>query len=449
MPAAPRRKWWAAALRVAGHPVFWIVLLGLAVRIGMMCWAQTYRYDRPPADDSSLGNSVSNIARSIVEGRGFSSPFSIEYTGPTAMVAPALPYLCAVAFKLGGVLTDKALFWLLLFQSVCSALTCVWIYQIAERSAGRKAALTAAVLWATFPWFAKWPVTWLWDTSLTAAVLTFLVAFAMQMAERPRRWMWAAFGAFWGIALLINPALVTLFPLMLLWVAASVRAQARRWIRPALLSTVVCVAVLTPWLVRNYVVFGQFVFLRSNFWLEFSIGNYHQSFGRGWGGRHPEMNLRELQRYKELGEAGYIRLKAQEARAYVRQYPGEFLALSAKRAAYFWDGSNMGYRPRIAAYWLPGSFAVLSYLAPFVLFYACLRRIRGWPLFLGAIVLYPLPYYFTYGAVRFRHAVEPLLLILIVYFASEAWAAVRQRWSTVGYDAEAEVPVTAGVNAAS
>jgi 4-amino-4-deoxy-L-arabinose transferase-like glycosyltransferase len=415
-------------LRVPRRAVFWMVLLALAVRVGFMLATHTYRYDLPVADDSSLGNSVGNIARSLIEGRGFSTPFGIDPTGATAMVAPAVPCICALAFWCFGIFSNTSMFWLLLFQSVVAALTTIWIVQIGERCASRKAALGAALVWAVFPWFAKWPVTWLWDMTLTAAVLTLLIAKAMQIEEDPRERRWAAFGAIGGMALLINPALATLFPVMVAWSAARVRALRRPWIKPALVSTLVCCAVIAPWLVRNYVVFRQFVFIRSNFWLEFSISNYHGSFGRGWGGRHPEMNLAERTRYAQMGEAAYIRARAQESKQHLRQHPGEFLALTAHRVVWFWDGSNMGYRPPIAWYWLPGSYVILSFLAIFALLYACLRRVRGWPIFLAAILLFPLPYYFTYGAARFRHALEPLILVLVAHFLGQAWAASRKRW---------------------
>ena len=349
-------------------------------------------------------------------------------TGPTAIVAPVVPFLCALVFKFGGVLTDQSLFWLLLFQSACAASACVWIFLIAEHSVGRGVGFAAAAIWAVFPWFAKWPVTWLWDTSLTAAYLAFLIAFAMWMETRMRPWMWPAFGGLWGFGLLINPALATTFPVVLLWLAWSARTKGKAWVRPALLSAAMCVLALTPWMVRNYVAFGQVIFLRSNFWLEFSTANYPGSFGRGFGGRHPEANLRELAHYGEMGEVAYIRLKGEEARAYIREHPREFLELSAKRVVWFWDGSNMLYRPRIASYWLPASYAWFSYLGLLALVYACARRVHGWPLFLGAVFVYPLPYYVTYGAARFRHALEPLLLVLIVHFVADAWRTLRRPW---------------------
>jgi hypothetical protein len=41
-------------------------------------------------------------------------------------------------------------------------------------------------------------------------------------------------------------------------------------------------------------------------------------------------------------------------------------------------------------------------------------------MFFGAILLYPLPYYLTFSQVRYRHAVEPLILLFIAYAGIKA-----------------------------
>jgi hypothetical protein len=88
---------------------------------------------------------------------------------------------------------------------------------------------------------------------------------------------------------------------------------------------------------------------------------------------------------------------------------------------YFWDGSAIGYRPAIAWYWLPGSFAAFSFLLMPAMLVAHRRQLHAWPLFFAALLLYPLPYYLTYSQVRYRHVLEPLMLLLVCYAASSAW----------------------------
>ena len=57
----------------------------------------------------------------------------------------------------------------------------------------------------------------------------------------------------------------------------------------AALVLLLCALAITPWLVRNYRVFGQFVFIRDNFGMELHLANNERSGGfwkgRGFAGR--------------------------------------------------------------------------------------------------------------------------------------------------------------------
>jgi hypothetical protein len=52
------------------------------------------------------------------------------------------------------------------------------------------------------------------------------------------------------------------------------------------------------------------------------------------------------------------------------------------------------------------------------------RRPRGWPLFVSALVVYPIPYYFVYPVAKYRHAIEPELLLLSVYLVFVLWREI-------------------------
>ncbi|MFI5111244.1 MAG: glycosyltransferase family 39 protein [Terriglobales bacterium] len=420
-----------AGLRVARgrawlrSPALWMVVLAFAVRIGFMVAAHTYLFERYRVDEYSYFNETTNIARSIAEGRGFSSPFGAAYTGPTSWIAPVYPYLCALFFELFGVFSTNAAVALLILQSLISALTCVPILGIAERTVGRRAGLVAALLWAGFPWFSKWAVCWVWEISLSTLLFTCLFWYALRLSEPASGKLWLGFGALWGIALLVNPALLPLLPASLVWCGFQIHRAGGKWVKPALLALAACVLVISPWLVRNRVVFGEWAFLRSNFGFEFWLGNARYATPRGWIRQHPAGNSDELARYKAMGEPAYVRWKLQDALAWVRQSPREFVKRTARRAAYFWDGSGMAYRPAMARYWLPWSFAAFSFLTMPAMLVAHRRRLRAWPLFFASLLLYPLPYYLTYNQVRYRHVLEPLMLLLLCFAAAETFSRRR------------------------
>jgi hypothetical protein len=415
---APGRAW----LR---SPALWMVVLAFAVRIGFMLGAHTYLFSEYRVDDYAYYNEATYIARSIAQGRGFSSPFGAAYTGPTSWLAPVYPYLCALFFAGFGVFTTKAAVALLTLQSLFSALTCIPILGVAERTVGRRAGLAAALLWAVFPWFSKWAVCWVWEISLSTLLFACLFWYALRLAEPAAGNLWLGFGAFWGFSLLVNPALLPLLPASLVWCGFQIHRQGGKWLRPALLAVAACVLVISPWLVRNQMVSGQWAFLRSNFGFEFWLGNTRYSTGRGWGGQHPTGNPAELARYQAMGEPAYVRWKTHEALDWVRSSKWDFLKLTARRVVYFWDGSAIGYRTAVAWYWLPWSFAALSFLTMPAMLVAHRRQLHAWPLFFAALLLYPLPYYLTYSQVRYRHVLEPLMLLLLCFAAAPAFPGRR------------------------
>ena len=396
--------------------IFWLVLVAFAVRLSFLLLLKTYRFDR--IDDNRIAGEITNIGASIASGYGFSAPFNGEHTGPTSWIAPAYPYFVALVFRVFGLMTRASVICILAMQSLFSALTVIPILGIARRTVGRRAGLWAAWTWCLFPWFSKWSVTWVWEMSLSALLVSLLFWYTLSLPESSTRKSWMGFGALFGFALLTNPALGTFLPVSLAWCSYELHRRKREWLKPPLASLLVCLIVISPWLIRNRVMFGQWVFLRSNFGFEFALGNYHSSLGRGWG-MHPSGYQMEFNKYKQMGEIAYIQSKQEQAFQFVRDSPWEFMTLTAKRVSYFWDGSAMSYFGTIPWYWAPSSFLVVSLLLLPALLVAHRRNLHAWQMFFGALLLYPLPYYLTFSQVRYRHAIEPIILLLIAYAGVE------------------------------
>ena len=413
----------------------WLVIAAFAVRIGFMLVLGTYRFDRH--DDQSDVNEDTYIARSLNEGRGFSSPFSTTYTGPTAWVTPVYPYFVAAVFKYFGVMSHRSYLVIQTVQSLFSALTVLPLIGIGILSNSRRGGLVAGTVWALFPWFSRWALTWIWETSLSALLLAVLIWYALWLRDNGKPRAWAGFGALWGFSLLVNPALSSLLPVTLVCALYPHWRRKQSWLRPCLTVAAACFLVVSPWLVRNRLVMGQWVFLRDNFGFEFALGNYHLSFGRGWAGKHPSVNPREFDRYRQLGELGYIEANTDEALRFVRQYPAEFVTISAKRVMYFWDGSGMEYRGPVSPCWFPWSFALTSFLLlPAILVCRRLRIPAFWILFL-VVLIYPIPYYLTHPPVRYRHIIEPEIVLLIGFAAAEGRAQLGNRRHTTSEPAPA------------
>ena len=400
--------------------VLGIVLAAFALRLLYMVVTGTYLFPDELINQRrvkfQIGFETGRVARSIATGHGFSSPFEGN-TGPTAWLTPVYPYLVAAVFRVLGVYTTASSVVILIFNGLCAALTCIPIFLIGRKLASRRVGLWAAVLWAVLPSFMAIPMTWVWETSLTALLLTLLVLLTLKLAETDHWKPWFGMGLLWGLAALTNPAVLSFLPVSLLWAGWQNRRQGRKFIAPMAVAALVFVLAITPWLVRNYRAFGQFVFLRGNFGAELRYGNV--VYGRGvWACcSHPSLNDAEFQKYAQLGELRYIQTKRQEALDFIRQYPGIFVGLTIRRIVYFWNGIPDVWSEDLEPFDMLKNWPYLFLSAVGLLGAAEMLRQkqRGAGLLIGLLLIYPAPYYITYPHERYRHLIEPVLLLLAVY----------------------------------
>src|SRR5215472_8956985 len=160
------RRWWSG-VRTS---LFWMVVIGFALRLGLIVVAHTYKF-KDYDHDFSFGWEMGRIGRAIANGRGFADPFDGQ-TGPTAWEPPLYPGLIAGVFRLTGVYTHASALILLAINSVFSALTCIPIFLIARKCFGERVAVWTAWMWALLPSVMYWCTRWVWETSLAALLLT-------------------------------------------------------------------------------------------------------------------------------------------------------------------------------------------------------------------------------------------------------------------------------------
>ncbi|HEX8924693.1 MAG TPA: glycosyltransferase family 39 protein [Terriglobales bacterium] len=400
------------------HPGLAVAAVAFVLRLIIIFGHQTYHFPKLEVTDYAFGFETGSIAGSIARGLGFSSPFGIP-TGPTAWVAPIYPYMLAGIFKILGPYTLASAAGILVLNSAFAALNCAALYELGTELLGRTVGLLASWVFAVVPFFMRWPTTWAWDPPLTALLLTCLLLATVRL-RGVALLDWFAFGLFWGVAALVNPALLSLMPLCLIYAAWRWRW---RGVLPACMAFLAMLIAISPWLVRNRVAMGQWVFLRDNFGLEFSIGNFSNSPGVPYSGMHPRGNPRLMQQYRQLGEVQFCRARLQAAKAWVKANPGDFAQLTLKRALDFWDGEELRYEPNEP--WKPWMVGLTSAIAWAGMFALVWSQERARYLLLGVLLIYPLPYYITYTNPRYRHAIEPEMVLMSAYLIWILWQNVR------------------------
>src|SRR5208283_1543081 len=203
--------------------------------------------------------------------------------------------------------------------------------------------------------------------------------------------------------------------------------RGKHFVVPVVLSAIVFWMTIMPWLVRNYEVFGGFVFLRDNFGNELRIGNNPLAEGQYVLAYHPSNNAILYAKYKRLGEPAFCSEQGRLAREWIAQHPGRFVVISLRRVYFFWNGIPRLSRIQWLAETKNTHFLLVSVLGVWGLLLALKRRVHGVLLFASLLAFYPLVYYICFPEPRYRHPIDPQLLILGVYLISQAQTRTQTR----------------------
>src|ERR1700734_3022713 len=242
--------------------VFWAAF---TVRVLYITLAHPYRI-KPVDHPLPFGQEMGRIARALATGYGFSSPFR-GHTGPPAWVGPPFPLLLGGVFKLFGVFTPLSAWVILTLNSLFSALTVSAIWEIAALCFNQKVARWSAWIWALYPAAMQYAVRWVWDTSLTTFLFSWVLVVTLRLRSGATLGRWALLGLLWGLTGLSNPALLIFLPACGLWILAGTSGW-KRQISGVLLAAVLFTACIGPRIWRNWQVFHHLVPARGNFGAE-------------------------------------------------------------------------------------------------------------------------------------------------------------------------------------
>jgi hypothetical protein len=203
----------------------------------------------------------------------------------------------------------------------------------------------------------------------------------------------------------------------------------------------VCLVIIAPWLYRNRVVHGEFVFIKSTFGYALWQGNNPLSWGTDkvpkpsaealrqstdgtlpgieralWEARHETYYIDDLllkpsgyREFSGLTEPQRSRLLGQRAWEFIRENPGRYARLCAARLRYFllFDETN----PKAANLVYRWSTLVWLTLAGCGLIMIVLRQqLQCWPL-LAIFASVTMFHVLTIVSARFRMPLEPLSFV--------------------------------------
>lgn len=290
-----------------------------------------------------FGTENERVAAALAQGHGFSEVFG-PGTPPTAHVAPLYPLLLSGVYRLWG--TYETLPGRMAQQILSIGIATLVLLMLP--AVARKLGLSFEAGWVAAFIAACLPAH-LWDEvtghhdqvagSLALLALLWVFADLRQSGWMGGRRLVRAGILLGGTALLCpNLLLVPVLFFSAEWMRGA--EERKRIFRCVMILSTISLVLVSPWMVRNYLVLGGFVPLRSNFGLELAAGNRPgangHTYGPGLGEMHPFLSAAERERLMQMGERAYMKDKERQARAWIMAHPGQFGWLTLRRSCLYW-----------------------------------------------------------------------------------------------------------------
>ncbi len=412
-------------IKIKKFPNLWIILLGcLILRVGSQLFYIHIMRFTPIFYNSRFDpviDSYEEIAINLVKGKGYSWPNNEGLScsekedwpeQPTALRAPVYPLFLYQLYRVTNVNRMLAL----VMQAVFDTGTCFLIYLIAQRLfASRFVSHMSSLLWAFyFPGIlvnVKF-----YSEPMFTFLLTGTVLLMMKAHESEQSRYFAAGGAGFAIATLCRPV-VLLFPLV--WaVIIMLRKKTAPAMRNALLMLFVYGLALTPWTIRNYQQFNQFIPGSTRGGYSLYSGNAALCDGDFFKYLSPgDVDERVKETLDETLTDQHNRLEGLIDNALMRQslkqisnHPFKYIALCLNRFFILWFNVGLGIKVGLGAV----IYAVLV-LFLFVMALDVLLKSRPWTdnhyLIWGLVGFVSLVFMLTEAQWRFALPLMPYILI--------------------------------------
>lgn len=358
---------WLAGMSFRDIVFTWLIVFGF---YSLADWNRQHPGDSRwlhPDLSEQIGAEYDTIAIAIRQGRGFSDPFR-EPSGPTAWMPPILVYFTAGLYWITNDQRDKVVETIVVINWLVVLFASFMVTATAKRLNRPWTGyliLTVALAADFFELFQRTHDTWL------ILLMLSLMWVGIQWLPDPQQVRWptaVAWGLFGGICALCGPVagftwavLTTLF-----WFPwrrseepvdqeAVTRLRARGFCRSILVNSkalfiaaTVSMLTVSPWMIRNRLVMGTWIPVKSNAMYEVwqsqvlddeGVLDSSSAFQHPWGSRSAQRV-----RYLELGELAFIKEKGDVAKASIRENPQEL----AKRIINRGIAACVYYQPLVA-----------------------------------------------------------------------------------------------------
>ena len=339
----------------------------------------------------------------------------MKWGAPSSFFEPLYPLFSAGALIVFG----EKFFWHRLLLAIMSSVTCLLTYGIGRRLFSERVGAIAGIVCAFYPYFIFYTVILMSET-----FLIFFMAlsgyFFVRLRNRPGVKYAIYFGIALGLTFLTRSIVLGLIPFFFLYLFLY---KPRKLFIPVALAAVFFVLTISPWIIRNYKLHGEFVLLSTrggyNIWLRNNPFYYEDELA-AMGITIPEKYLADI-KYKsfldfpefspELTEIERNRLLTEEGVKFITANPKLFTYLCWIRFK-----TLIGFQGALTQgllYLVVGilTFGIILPAAIIAFFW----KFRLWrdTIPLAAVFLYFIAVYtLTHDGIRYRLPADPFLIVL-------------------------------------
>lgn len=380
----------------------------VAIAMGGLVLRLIYAYaivkSRPLLGDALEFQQTANL---LADGHGYIQPALWEFSHlarPTADKPPVYPFLEAFVSLLGG----RTWAWHDLVDVVAGTLTVGVVGLIGRRVGGARVGVLAAGLAAVYPLLIAADGS-LRSEPVFALLVTVALLAVLRLRDSPSLGRAAVLGAVIGLAALTRSEALLLLALLPFGLGG--------W-RRGLVSVAACLLMLSPWLVRSWIAFGQPVLISTNVGGLLAGANCPETYSGPLLGQWTLGCLYPPKYTNEAKEANRLRdIGLDYASDHVGRLPvviaarlGRSLELFRPQQQWgmeaFYEGRSLKVEQAgVLIYYVVALLALGGVVT--------LRRRRGpWGVLLAPVVLVVFVSVTAYGFTRFRVAAEPGLIVL-------------------------------------
>ena len=342
---------------------------------------------------------------------------------------PLYPYTLGIVFKIFG----YNLFMARLIEVTIASLSCVFLYFIAKDIFNKRVGIIAAIIAALYAPFIFYSGILVPTVFTVFFYLASLLIFIKALRIHSKRWFFL-FGIIAGLAVMTRASMLLFLPLALAWVMI-VSADKEKALVNVALAAIGLLLVMTPLLVRNYIVSRDIVFLTSHAGMNLYIGNNEEADGRFKAPFWVRSNIAGLQTdaktiaQKELGrdlkDSEVSKYYASKAASFIKKNPGPFLKLLWQKLTLFINKQEIYdvacyevYRDKIPILGFPFiTFLFVGILAIAGMLIALKNWRKVMPLYLF-VITYTLSILLYFVSSRYRVPFAMVMVIFAGFFIS-------------------------------